>query len=235
MGTSSSSLRLVEAAAAQRSAVEDIFRLSLVAARAAGEPIATIAAAARLSTTRTSELLDAAGAKPRSLSNDEIGYLLERAFDVALVPAGQLALADYLDLAVYVCQGGRTFRQARWLGFYAWAEIHPWVPKIRRVVDDVHLTAEEVDRFRVAGDDELAATIEPFAVALDRRGHRGGPHKVMLLTAPDDPETIKLSHPIRHLVRGRGQAFVRKQRYTTVAALKREPATTAELLRYERE
>jgi hypothetical protein len=57
----------------------------------------------------------------------------------------------------------------------------------------------------------------------------------MLLTPPNHRKTIKLSQPIRHLVRGRGQAFVRKQRYTTVAALKRAPATTADLLRFERE
>jgi hypothetical protein len=57
----------------------------------------------------------------------------------------------------------------------------------------------------------------------------------MLLSAPEDPETIKLPQSIRHLARGRGQAFVRKQRYTTRAALERHPTTTAELLRYERE
>jgi hypothetical protein len=231
----SASLRLVESAAAQRSGADDLFRLSLVVARAAGEPVAAIAAAARLSTTRTSELLDSAVAKPKTLTPDEVAFMLERAFDVVLVPAGQLALGDYLDLSVYVCQGGRTFRDARWIGFYAAAEIYPRIPKIRRVVDRVHLTVEDVSRLRAAGDDELADVVEAFATAPDRRGHRGGPHKVMLLTPPEDLETIKLPQPIMHLIRGRGQAFVRRQRYTTVAALKREPATTAELLRYERE
>jgi hypothetical protein len=176
-----------------------------------------------------------AGGYPHVLSHDEVDHLLEHAFDVVLVPAGQLALADYLDLSVYVCQAGRTFRDARWIGFYAAAEIYPRIAEIRRTVDRVHLTAEEVSRLRAAGDDELADAIEPFALAPDRRGHRGGPHKVMLLSAPEDPETIKLPQSIRHLVRGRGQAFVRKQRYTTRAALERHPTTTAELLRYERE
>lgn len=231
----SPSLRMVEATAEQRSSVEEIFRLSLVAARAAGESVAAIAAAARLSTTRTNELLDDSGARPQGLTAEEIEYLLEHAFDVALVPAGRLALTDYLDLSVYVCQGGRTFREARWIGFYAAGEIYPRVPEIRRVVDSVFLTAEEAGRLRAAGDDELADVVEAFATASDRRGHRGGPHKVMLLTPPDHPATIKLPQPIKHLVRGRGQAFVRKQRYTTPAALKRGPATTAELLRYERE
>src|SRR5258708_3987395 len=118
----SASLRLVESAAAQRFGADDLFRLSLVAARAAGEPVVAIAAAARLSRTRTSELLDNAGAKPKTLTPDDVAFMLERAFDVVLVPAGQLALGDYLDLSVYVCQGGRTFRDARWIGFYAAAE-----------------------------------------------------------------------------------------------------------------
>jgi hypothetical protein len=57
---------------------------------------------------------------------------------------------------------------------------------------------------------------------------------VILLTPPGHSETLTLPQPIKHLERGRGQAFVRKQRYTTLAALKREPKTTAELLRFER-
>jgi hypothetical protein len=77
--------------------------------------------------------------------------------------------------------------------------------------------------------------LEAFATDPHRRGHSGGAHKVTLLSGPEAEETIKLEQPIRHLVRGRGKAYVRRHRYTTVAALERQPITTAELIRYERE
>jgi hypothetical protein len=236
VNSASPNLRLVDALARDRDAADGRFRLGLVAARAAGESVSAIASAARLSTSRTSELLEREGATSGTLSRDTIDWLLENAFDVVIVPAGQLALRDFEDLSAYVCQPGRTFRDATRVGFYAAASIDPRFPRIRRTVDHVPFTSEEVSRLRAAGDDELASTVDAFIASPDRRGHRPGRHKVMLLTAPDDPETFKLKQPIRHLVRGRGQAFVRKQRYTTMAALRHEPepATTADLLRYER-
>jgi hypothetical protein len=81
---------------------------------------------------------------------------------------------------------------------------------------------------------ELADVIARVLTSPNRGGHEPGAHKVLLLTPPDHPDTFTLPQPVKHLVRGRGQAFVRKQRYTTLAALKREPKTTAELLRFER-
>jgi hypothetical protein len=66
-----------------------------------------------------------------------------------------------------------------------------------------------------------------------RGGRKAGRHyDVMLLTAPGDDDTIKLDHPIRHTRRGRGAAFVRRQRYTSEAALQRMPKTTDELLSF---
>jgi hypothetical protein len=47
--------------------------------------------------------------------------------------------------------------------------------------------------------------------------------------------TITLEQPIVHAPSGPGTGFVRGQRYTSLAALKRQPRTTAELLRYQRE
>jgi hypothetical protein len=152
-----------------------------------------------------------------------------------IVPAGHLALHDYEDLNVYVCQAGRTFRTAHHLGLYAGGQIHPRIPKILRQIDKVALTPHEVARLRGAGDDQLADVVEAFATDPNRRGHRGGPHKVILLSGPEDEDTIKLAQPIKHLVRGRGKAYARRHRYTTVAALGRQPATTAELIRYEQE
>jgi hypothetical protein len=64
-------------------------------------------------------------------------------------------------------------------------------------------------------DGELADIIERVLAAPNHGGHRHGRRKVMLLTPPGDPETITLPRPIKHLARGRGQAFVRRQRYTS--------------------
>jgi hypothetical protein len=83
------------------------------------------------------------------------------------------------------------------------------------------------------GEVKLAEVIEGVLAAPNLGGHLPGAHKVMLLSAPDDPETIKLPQPIKHLARGVGQAFVRKQRYTSERAIMRAPRTTADLIRFE--
>ena len=61
------------------------------------------------------------------------------------------------------------------------------------------------------------------------------PHQFHLLSAPGDERTITLEQPIVHASSGPGSGFVRGQRYTSLAALKQRPRTTAELLRYQRE
>jgi hypothetical protein len=228
-------LRLVEALANDREATEERFRLGVVAARAAGESVGAIAAAARLSTSRTSEILEGEGVAPCGLTVDAAEWLLEGYPRVVLVPAGKIALADYDTYSAYICQPNRTFRDATRIGFYAHREISPHFPKIRRSYDSVPFTVEEAARHRAEGDEELAQIIERVVASPNRGGHRPGHHKVMLLTPPGDPETITLPQPIKHPARGRGQAFVRRQRYTSEAALSRHPATTADLLRYERE
>jgi hypothetical protein len=228
-------LELVTALADDRDASEERFRLGLLAARSSGESVAAIAAAARLSTSRTGELVGAGAVTPRALRDETIGWLLEGSLSVVLVPAGKLALTDYETYSAYICQPNRRFRDASRMGFYAHREISPHFPEIRQKFESVEFTTEESGRRRGQGDIELADIIDRVLAAPNRGGHRPGSHKVMLLTPPGDSRTITLPKPIKHLPRGRGQAFVRRQRYTSEAALRRGPATTADLLRYERE
>lgn len=57
--------------------------------------------------------------------------------------------------------------------------------------------------------------------------------KVFFLSAPDSPETIQLSHDIRNDLRsrtGKPTAFTQGQRYVPLSGLKKNPATTTELL-----
>jgi hypothetical protein len=234
----SAALQLVTALAEDRTSADHRFNLGLATARATGLAVAEIAGAARLSSSRVNAILEQQGGPFRVLSTDEIGYVLENAFAVGLVPAGRIALIDYDNYSAYICQPNRSFRdEMDHLGFYARGQISPHFPRIRKTWEKVEFSNEEVERRRASGDPddaELASIIERVLASPSRGGHRAGPHKVILLTPPDHSETLTLPQPIRHLERGRGQAFVRKQRYTTLAALKREPKTTAELLRFER-
>jgi hypothetical protein len=231
-------LQLVSELATERAAADRRFNLGLVTARATGLAVAEIAAAAKLSNSRVNAILEEQGSPFRALSTDEIGHLIENDFSVGLVPAGRIALTDYDNYSAYICQPNRSFRdEMDHLGFYARGQISPHFPRIRKTWEKVEFSNEEVERRRASGDPddaELASIIERLLAAPSRGGHRAGAHKVFLLTSTGHPDTLTLAAPIKHLKRGRGQAFVRKQRYTTLAALKREPKTTAELLRFER-
>jgi hypothetical protein len=233
----SAALQLVTELAEDRTAADRRFNLGVATARATGVPVGEIAAAARLSNSRVNAILEQQG-RLRGLSTDEVGYLLENHFSVGLVPAGRIALTDYDRYSAYICQPNRSFRSGMdHLGFYARGEISSHFPRIRKTWQEVEFSNEEVRRRRASGnrdDAELGNIVERVLAEPSRGGHRVGSHKVLLLTPPGHPDTLTLLQPIRHLERGRGQAFVRKQRYTTLAALKRQPKTTAELLRFER-
>jgi hypothetical protein len=94
-------------------------------------------------------------------------------------------------------------------------------------------TSETAQQLREQSEDGLADVVEQAA----RDGARppAGPHQLYLLSAPGDERTITLEHPIVHAPSGPGSGVVRGQRYTSLAALKQQPRTTAELVRYERE
>jgi hypothetical protein len=235
----SAALKLVTELADDRAGAERRFNLGIAAARATGAPVVEIARAGRLSTSRVNAILEQLGRPFQPPSDDDAHFLPESAFTVGLVPAGHLALSDYDDYSAYICQPKRSFRDemAR-LGFYARGEISPYFPLIREVWESVPFSAEEVEQRRASGDPasrELADIIERVLAAPRNGDGRAGRHcKVFLLTPRGHDHTLTLPHPIKHLQRGRGQAFVRKQRYTTPAALLREPKTTGELVRFER-
>lgn len=234
-------LKLISELADDRAGAERRFNLGIAAVRATGVPVAEIASAGRLSTSRVNAILKLQGTPFHPLSEDEVDYVLENSFTVGIVPAGHLALSDYDEYSAYICQPNRSFRhEMRRLGFYARAEISPYFPLIRKVWESVPFSAEEVERRRASGDPadrELADIIERVLASPSppQSGRRPGRQfKVFLLTPRAHDDTLPLPQPIKHLQRGRGQAFVRKQRYTRPAALMREPKTTAELVRLER-
>lgn len=145
------------------------------------------------------------------------------AADEVLVVAALLALSEYRDIAAYVCQPNRTFRQVERMAFYTLGEIAPFVPKIVET-----FPAVEFRRSAYAG--ELGAVVD----SLLNRGLRaeGRYYKVMLLTAQDDADTIRLAGPIANDLTseaGRNIAFTQGQRYVSLTKLK-AAKTTSELV-----
>jgi hypothetical protein len=109
-------------------------------------------------------------------------------------------------------------------------------PEIAAVLgrrDQLLFTPETAQQLREQGETGLADVVEQAV----RDGARppGRPRQLYLLSAPDDDRTLTLGQPIAHTSSGPGSGFVRGQRYTSLAALKQQSHTTAELLRYQRQ
>lgn len=138
--------------------------------------------------------------------------LLASANDVVVV-AARNAWPEYNELHAYVCQPNRPFQQVTRLGFYSKGVIYPLVPKIIATFDEV-----EMARNRYEG--ELGTLVHRL---LDG-GYRpeGDFFKVLLLSAPDSPDTLKLVAPIPNDKRsktGKPTAFTMGQRYVSSEAL----------------
>lgn len=146
--------------------------------------------------------------------------------DTVLVAAG-LAHGFYLKHAAYVCQQGRSFRSdVTHLGFYRKLKIECEIPRVVCVTDDVLFTPDEAVRRRAIGNEvevKLAELIE--ATLAEGSRIEGDIHKVFLLSAVGDPETVTLRSPIAHKA---GGAFVQYQRYVFLEDLSKAE-TTADL------
>ena len=152
------------------------------------------------------------------------------ATDDVLVVAARIAYDEYLNYHAYICQTGRHFRDVDRIGFYRQGEIMEHFPSIRAQEDGVAFSRENVERLRATGspiDSEVADLIDTL-VEHHRRDDWDA-YQVFLLTPPDDPHTLTLSHPIKHDTRGRGSAWTMGHRYVGEAALLRDPQTTADL------
>ena len=199
-------LRLVGEAAARRDDAERHFREMVVTARAAVIPLSRIAEAAGLSTSRVHAIvgeeqelmttLTVEPQRPRPTSADD---------DVLIVPAGKIAVDDYLSYHAYICQPERSFRDVERIGFYRHGQIEPFFPRIRYRRMNVDFSRKSAGALRATGaplDAEVADVID--AVLNDPGNkHTPGAHQVFLLTAPDDPQTLTLKQPVIHDTRGR--------------------------------
>ena len=162
--------------------------------------------------------------------------LIERAVRQVLVVAARFGLSEYERLGAYICQPHRSFRTSSHLAFYAHGAIDRRVPKIVGGVESIILTEARVRARKDLGAetrDGLLKLVEKLeALAPERVGQE---NKVLLLSAPDSPDTITLPHDVRNdLVSesGRTTAFTQGQRYVPLESLKSAPQTTSALLAY---
>lgn len=145
--------------------------------------------------------------------------LLANANDVAVV-AARSAWPEYNELHAYVCQPNRSFQQVTRLGFYSKGVIYPLVPKILATFDEV-----EMRKNAHAG--ELGVLVNKLLKEEARP--IGGLFKVLLLSAPDSPDTLTLVNPISNDKRsksGKPTAFTMGQRYVSSEALKLAKTTS---------
>jgi hypothetical protein len=221
--------QLIGEASDRRRQADAGFRAALVAARAAGMPLTRIAEAADLSIGRVHAILQeeeqrmhTALATPDSAPT--------AATDDVVVVAARVAYEEWIHYGAYVCQQGRTFREAHRMGFYRHGNIERHFPSIRAIEDNILFTRENAEQLRTTGspiDREVADLIDTL---LDHhKRYEGLVYEVVLLTQQDDPQTLTLDRAIRHNGRGRGGAWTMGQRYASEAAIRRGPATTDEL------
>jgi hypothetical protein len=162
------------------------------------------------------------------------GGLIARAAGRVLIVPARSALPEYLAINAYICQPNRTFQPSSHMAFYTGGAIDAHVPRILDSVESVVLSRNGIEAEKNLSDDQRERLLDLLDYVRQRSPARiGEPHKVIFLSAPDDPGTIRLPHPIVNdltSASGRTVAFTQNQRYVSLDALQSAPDTTTELL-----
>jgi hypothetical protein len=177
--------------------------------------------------------------RERELLRELVRFLLSEglvsaAAQQVLVVAARTALPEYLRLEAYICQPHRSFQPCSHMAFYANGAIDRHVPAILGVVESISLAQESVlarrDLDRQARDRLLSLVRQLVKMRSPRIGDE---QKVILLSTPNDPQTIRLPHDIQNDLTsesGRTIAFTQGQRYVPLDSLQAGPKTTSDLL-----
>lgn len=138
--------------------------------------------------------------------------------DTVVVPTSE-AWSLYKDQAAHICQAGRFFRPVDHIAFYSDRQIHADVPRIKSRQDNVVWSNSEASRLMASDsrDDRRLGKIMSESI---KRGWTHGIYQVFLLTRPADPAHVTLHAPLLNERSGKGSAFVRKQRYTSIHELR---------------
>lgn len=150
----------------------------------------------------------------------ECGVLGPRA-DVVVV-AARVAWHEYNEVSAYVCQPDRTIQAGPRFAFYVGGRIQRKVPKVVCVHE--HVLFEKGQQFE---DDHLRHVVERLLEKESRRP--GTEQKVILLTDPDEADTIELPRMVvNDLVSANGRpiAFTQGQRYVSLERLLKADRTS---------
>lgn len=129
---------------------------------------------------------------------------------------------EFNEIHADVCQPNRPFQQVNRIGFYSKGVIYPLIPKIISVHDEVEIASGLYDG-------ALSELVNQL-VDLGKRPE-GSVFKVLILSAPDAPDTLILANPIPNdkvSKSGKPTAFTMGHRYASSEALLRA-ATTSDL------
>lgn len=151
--------------------------------------------------------------------------------DDTVVVAARAAWPEYQRRAAYICQPNRPFRAGlKYFGFYAEGVIQPLIPRIRQHHVAVLFTPAEAITRRAIGETEVADLIDHL---LDEGSRTDGEsYDVLLLTGPDDPQTVRLQAPITNdtvTESGKPWGWTLSQRYTSLDKLTSGITRTSEL------
>ncbi len=147
--------------------------------------------------------------------------LLANANDVVVV-AARNAWPEYNQIHAYVCQPDRAFQPVTHLAFYSKGQIYPLVPKIIDSFENVQIVGGQYEGVLGQLVDRLIK---------EQRRDEGGRNKILLLSAPNSSETIRLPSPIQNDMTsksGKPTAFTMGQRYVASTKL-RAAKTTSDL------
>lgn len=159
---------------------------------------------------------------------------LSTATDVVIV-AGNTAYPEYLDYQAYVGHPNRPFRgSVQRMAFYKAGAIQREVPRVLDVRQSVTFERDYVKRLYDTGESSDRDIADLIQVLLEETSRpAGGVFDVVVLSAPDDPETFVLSSPIINTKIGPSGKPVPitmgQYRYVASEALKSQPTTTDEL------
>jgi len=141
--------------------------------------------------------------------------------DVVVV-AARYAWPEYNHVHAYICQPRRPFQPVSRVAFYSKGYINPLVPKILESHDYVLMVAGQQGTLGHLVDRLLK----------EKRVDEGDRNKVLILSAPDSQDTIRLPSPIPNDAKaktGKPTAFTMSQRYVTSERLK-AARTTGDLV-----
>jgi hypothetical protein len=163
--------------------------------------------------------------------------------DAVLIVPARSAIEDYRNFSVYVCQPNRSFQPVEHMGFYHNGVIDKHIAKILHdPVEEIDLSEEAIEVASESTSEtqskltpEIQAKLLELVIELKTQNspRYRGKFKVLFLSPHDSPDTIKLTQDIKNDLRnaaGRPYAFTQGQRYVPLSTLKKNPATTTELL-----